>query len=72
MLNHEVNARGFVFQGIRRWPGINLVTLNQEHFYLISLETVVGYWKLRSFQEILVNLNGLLEKLDVKYPSQDS
>ena len=35
-MNHEVNAQGFAFQGIRRWPGINLVTLIHGHSYLIS------------------------------------
>ena len=40
-----------VFQGIRWWPVINLVILIHGHSYLILLETVVGYWKLRSFEK---------------------
>ena len=39
--------------------------------HLISLESVVGYWKLRSFQKTKVNLNGLLEKPDMMYPSRN-
>ena len=44
---------------------INLVTLIHGYSQVISLEIVVGYWKLRSFQETQVNLNGLLEKPDI-------
>ena len=57
-----MNTRDFIFQGIRRWPVINLVTLVDGYSYLISLEIAVGYWKLRSFQETQANLNGVLEK----------
>ena len=70
-MKYEVNTRGFVFQGIR-WTVIKLVTLSQGHSYLISLENVVGYWKLRRFQETQVNLNGLLEKPNVMYQSRKS
>ena len=59
LLKHEVNTRSF-----SRWPIISLVTLIHGNSYLISFEIVVGYWKLRSFQETEVNLNGLLEKPD--------
>ena len=45
-----------VFQGIRRWHVIKLVTLIHGHSYLIVLEIVVGYWKLRSFRETQVSL----------------
>ena len=44
---------------------INLVTLIHGYSQVISLEIVVGYWKLRCFQETQVNLNGLLEKPDI-------
>ena len=44
---------------------INLVTLIHGYSQVISLEIVVGYWKLRSFQETQVNLNGLLQKPDI-------
>ena len=44
---------------------INLVTLIHGYSQVISLEIIVGYWKLRSFQETQVNLNGLLEKPDI-------
>ena len=35
--------------------------------YLVSLEIVVGYKKVRSFQETQVNLSVLLEKPDITY-----
>ena len=38
---------------------------NSRLFTLDFLEIVVGYWKLRSFQETQANLNGLLEKPDI-------
>ena len=57
---------------IQRRTVINLVTLILGYSYLISLETVLGYRKLRSLQETQVNLRVLLEKPDVTYPSQNS
>ena len=72
LLKHEVNTRDFIFQGVWRWPVINLVTLIDGYSHLISLEIVVGYWELRSFQETLVNLNGLLENPDIMHPSWNS
>ena len=72
LLKHEVNTRVFIFEGTRWWPIINLVTLIQGYFHMISFETVVGYWELRRFQETQVNLNGLLEKPDITYPSRNS
>ena len=57
--------RGFTFEGIRRWPVINLVTFIHGYSYLVSLEIVVGYKKLRSFQGTQVNLSLLLEKPDI-------
>ena len=69
-----VNKRGFIFEGIRQWPGINLVTLILRYSYLLSLEIVVGYRKLRSFQgtQFKVNLSVLLEELDTTYPLPNS
>ena len=58
-------TRDFIFQGIWWKSVINLVTLIHGYSQVISLEIVVGYWKLRSFQETQVNLNGLLEKPDI-------
>ena len=45
-----------------RWPVINLVSLIHGYSYLISIEIVVGYRKLRSLQGTQVNLSVLLEK----------
>ena len=59
----------FIFQGIRRWPVINLLPLMQGYSHSISLETVVGNWEL---QETQVNINGLLEKPDITYLSRNS
>ena len=56
-LKHEVNNRCFIFEGIQRWPVINLVSLIHGYSYLISLEIVVGYRKLRSFQGTQVNFS---------------
>ena len=67
-----VNKRGFIFEGIRQWPVINLVTLILRYSYLLSLEIVVGYRKLRSFQGTQVNLSVLLEELDTTYPLPNS
>ena len=61
-----------VFQDIWRWPVMKQVILILSHSYLILLGIVVDYWKLRSFQETQVNLNGLLEKPDIMYQSQNS
>ena len=51
LLKHEVNTQDFIFQGIRRWPVIKLVTLIHGYLHLISLGIVLGCWK-------LVSLNG--------------
>ena len=67
-----VNKRGFIFEGIRQWPVINLVTLILRYSYLVSLEIIVGYRKLRSFQGTQVNLSVLLEELDTTYPLPNS
>ena len=56
-----------VFGGFQ---GTNLSTLIDGYSNLISLEIVVGYWKLKSFQDNQVNSNGLPEKPDITYPSQ--
>ena len=50
LLKHEVNKRGF-FEGIWRWFVITLVTLIHRYSYSILLDTVVGYRKLRIFQQ---------------------
>ena len=43
-----MNKRAFIFEYIRRWPVIDLVTLTHGYSYLISLEIVVGDWELKS------------------------
>ena len=65
LLKHELNKRGFIFGGIQRWPVTNVVTLIHRYSYLSSLEIVVGFRKLRSFQGTQVNLSVLLEKLEI-------
>ena len=55
-MKHEVNKRGFIFEGIRRWCVTNVATSIHGYSYLISLDIVVGYRKLRSFQGTQVNL----------------
>ena len=67
LLKHEMNNRGFIFEAIQRWPVPNLVTLIQGYSYLVSLEIVVGFRKLRSFQEAQVNLSVILDKPDITY-----
>ena len=90
-----MNTRDLIFQDIRLWHVINVVTLIHGYLHLIShgivvdvtlvqgyshfisLEIVIsywklGYWKLRSFQQTQVNLNGLLEKPDITYPTRNS
>ena len=57
-----MNKRGSLFEGMPRWPVINLVTLIHGYSYLISLKIVVGYRKLRNFHGTQVNLSVLLEK----------
>ena len=57
---------------IWRWPVRNLVTLIHGYSYLISLEIVVSYRKLRSFQRAQVNLSMLLEKPDITYLLRNS
>ena len=64
-----MNKRGFIFEGIWRWPIINLATLIHGYSYFISLKIVVGYRKLRS----LMNpgqFKCVLEKPDITYPLQ--
>ena len=56
LLKHEMNKRGFNFEGILRWPVTNVVNLIHWYSYLLSCETVVGYRKLRSFQGTQFNL----------------
>ena len=66
-----MKKRGFIFEGIWRWPLLNLATLIHGYSYLISLKIVVGYSKLRS----LMNpgqFKCVLEKPDIMYPSQNS
>ena len=52
----ETWKRGFIFEGIRRWCFTNVATSIHGYSYLISLDIVVGYRKLRSFQGTQVNL----------------
>ena len=47
LLKHEVNTQDFIFQGIPRWPAINVITLNLQIF---SLETIVGSRKPDQFK----------------------
>ena len=61
-----LGERGFIFEGIQRWPVINLVTLIHGYSYLISLKL------LRSFQRTQVSLSMLLEKPDITYPSRNT
>ena len=63
-----MNKQSLIFEGIWRWPVINLVTITYGYSYLISLEVAEGYRKLRSFQGTQVNLSVLLEKPDVTFP----
>ena len=72
LLKHEVNIRDSIFQGIWRWPVTILVILIHGYPHLFSLKIFIASWKLRSFQEIKVNLNGLLEILDTTYLSRNS
>ena len=72
LLKHKLNKRDFVFHDIRRWPVISLVTLIHGRSYFISFNIVLDYWKVRSFQETQVKLNGLLEKPDIMYPLWNS
>ena len=64
---HEVNNRGFIFEGIRRWHVINFVTLIRGYSYLVLLEIVGNYKTVRSLQETQVNLSVLLDKPDITY-----
>ena len=66
-----MNKRGFIFEGIWRWPPIILATLIHEYSYLISLKIVAGYKKLKG----LMNpgqFKFVLEKADITYPLQNS
>ena len=69
LLNNEMNKRGYIFEGMRRWPDMNFVILIQDCSYLISLEIAVGYSKVRSFQGAQFNLSVLIEKLYITYQS---
>ena len=71
LLKHEMNKRGFTFESIQWWPVIKLFTLIQGYLYLISLEIIVGFRKLRSLQRTQINLKVLLEKPYIKYPSRN-
>ena len=71
VLKHEVDKRGFIFEG-SLWPVINLVTLIHGYLFLILLEIVIGYLKLRSFQQTQVDLSVLQEKPYITSPSRNS
>ena len=71
LFKHEVNKRDFIFECIWRWPITNLVTLIYGYSYLISLETDVGYRKLRSSRNP-GQFKCVLEKPDITYPSRNS
>ena len=60
LLKHKVNKQRFIFEVIRRWSVINLITLIHSYLYSVLHETVVGYKKLTSFQGTQVNLSVLL------------
>ena len=62
-----MNNHDFIFEAIRRWPVINLVTVIHGDSYLALLEFVVVFKKLRSFQGTQVNLSVLLEKPGITY-----
>ena len=72
LLNNEMKKQGFIFEIMQQWLIINLVNFIHGYSCLISLEIVLGYNKLRSFQGTQVNLSVLLEKGDVTYPLRDS
>ena len=72
LLKHDLNKRGFILKGTRRWPVKKLVNLIHGYLYLISLGIVVSYRKLRGFQEREVNVSVLLEKTNITYPSWNS
>ena len=59
-MKYDVNNWGFNFEGLWRWPVINIVMLIHGKSYLVSLEIVVDFKKLRSFQL-------LVEKPDITY-----
>ena len=50
---------------------MDLVNLIRGYSYLISLEIVVGYRKLRRFQGAQVNFSVSLEKADLMFPSRN-
>ena len=60
-----------VFECIQWWPIINVVALIYGYSYLISLEIVVGYWKLRTKRNP-GQFKCVLEKTDSTYPLRDS
>ena len=61
-----LGERGFIFEGIQRWPVIDLVTLIHGCSYLISLKL------LRSFQRTQVSVSMLLQKPDITYSSRNT
>ena len=67
LLKHEVNNQDFIFEVIRWWPVINLVTVIHGYSYLVLLEFVVVFKKLRRFQGTQANLSVLLEKPGITY-----
>ena len=60
LLKYKVNKQRFIFEVIRRWSVINLITLIHRYLYSVLHETVVGYKKPTSFQGTQVNLSVLL------------
>ena len=72
VLKYEVNKWCLIFEGIWRWPVINLFTLISGCSYLTSFEIVIRYRKVRSFQGTQVNLCVLLEKPYITCPSRNS
>ena len=63
-----MNKRGFIFEGIGWRPVINFVTLIYKYSYLISLEIVVGYRKVR-ISSNPGQFKYVPEKPDITYPS---
>ena len=63
-----MNKRGFIFEGIRWRPVINFVTLIYKYSYLISLEIVLGYRKVR-ISSNPGQFKYVPEKPDITYPS---
>ena len=55
--NNAMIKRGFTFEGMPRWPVINLVALIHGYSCLLLLEIAVSYRKLRIFQGNQISLN---------------